>query len=128
MVVRPLKGQDAFNIVMRSGRRSTSGPLSLTAAFNVDSLPKESISVGVTIGKRTAKRAVIRNRVKRLLRESVRQIVPSRAVALSSAGIHSVVLVWRSAPEAPKLLRLSDVQPHVESALDHVISVCSRNV
>ena len=128
MVVRPLKGQDAFNNVMRSGRRTTSGPLSLSAMSNRELIPIHVLSFGVTIGKKTAKRAVMRNRVKRLLRESIRQVIPSRSLQLSTAGIHTVVLVWRSAPTAPKLLRLIDVKPHVEAALDHVISVCSKNV
>lgn len=127
MVVRPLKGQGAFNDVMRSGRRTTSGPLSLTAAFSGDRSSVETFSFGVTIGKRTAKHAVVRNRVKRLLREAVRRSVPARSQALSQAGIHTVVLVWRSAPKAPMLLRLSDVHPHVAAALDQAISVCSRN-
>ena len=128
MVVRPLKGQDAFNNVMRSGRRTTSGPLSLSAMSNRDHIPVGILSFGVTIGKKTAKRAVMRNRVKRLLRESIRQIIPTRSLLLSNAGIHTLVLVWRSAPSASKLLRLTDVKPHVEAALDHVISVCRQHV
>mgnify|MGYP002335995853 CR=1 FL=1 len=127
MVVRPLKGQGAFNDVMRSGRRTTSGPLSLTAAFSADRSSVETLNCGVTIGKRTAKRAVVRNRVKRLLREAIRQSIPIRSQALSRAGIHTVILVWRSAPQAPMLLRLADVRPHVAAALDQAISVCSRN-
>jgi len=127
MVVRPLKGLDAFSDVLRSGRRITSGPLSLSAVSHRGHVPGETLICGVTIGKRTAKRAVVRNRVKRLLREAIRQTVPTRSQDIAASGIHTVVLVWRMAPLAPKLLRLSDVRMHVELALDKAIIVCRKN-
>lgn len=127
LVVRPLKGLNAFSDVLRSGRKTTSGPLLLTAVSSAEANTRNTLFCGVTIGRRTAKRAVVRNRVKRLLRESIRQILPVRSGVISELGIHTLVLVWRSAPEAPGLLRLSDVRAHVAIALDHAITVCRKH-
>jgi ribonuclease P protein component len=126
MVLRPLKGVGTFSDVLRSGRRTTSGPLSLTACLRADDTPHEPLLVGVSIGRRTARRAVVRNRVKRLLREALREAVRTRAEALGGSRIGTLVLVWRAEPDGVRSIHLRDVVPHVEAALDHAITVCAR--
>jgi len=99
-----------------------SGPLSLTAAPAADALAApEQIQYGVGIPKRVAPLAVARNRVKRLLRESVRRQVCRRADELSARGFNRLIFLWRQAPAAPMLLRLSDVEAHVERALEKLM-------
>lgn len=121
MVCRPLKGAHAFDYVMRSGRRVTSGPLLLSAVSHATASSATVLRVGVTIGKRVAPRAVDRNRVKRLLRHAVRAFVRNIE---SSSVVHldAVVLIWRKRPEAPGLLRLADVQEAVNHAMRTVLS------
>ncbi|HBB25577.1 MAG TPA: hypothetical protein DCZ59_04865 [Bacteroidetes bacterium] len=122
MDCRPLKGFGAFEETLRSGRRVTSGPLSLTAAPMSDAhAAPEQIQYGVGIPKRVARLSVARNRVKRLLRESVRRHVCRRADELSAHGFVRLVFLWRQAPTAPMLLRLRDVEPHVERALEKLM-------
>lgn len=128
MDCRPLKGFGAFEETLRSGRRVTSGPLSLTAALVRDpQAPFDAIRYGVGIPKRIAPRAVSRNRVKRLLRESVRRHVCSRADEIGSSGYDRLVFLWRQAPASPMLLRLSDVEPHVERAIAKLMSTKPRS-
>lgn len=121
MVVRPLKGHGAFNDVLRSGRRVTSGPLSLTAIGSLPSSQTLTVRCGVTVGKNTARKAVVRNRIKRLLREALRFHVPAKGSRIANSGIHSMVLIWRNAPSSPKLISLDDVRTHVGSAIDRAI-------
>lgn len=100
----------------------TSGPLSLTAAPTAEAqAAHEHIQYGVGIPKRVAPLAVARNRVKRLLRESVRRHVCRRADELSAHGYGRLVFLWRQAPAAPMLLRLRDVESHVERALEKLM-------
>lgn len=124
MVCRPLKGAHAFDYVMRSGRRVTSGPLLLSAVPHTEQTGPASramLRVGVTIGKRVAPRAVDRNRVKRLLRHAVRAF--ARSSQLNGLDhLDAIVVIWRQRPEAPGLLRLADVQHHVDVALTKVLT------
>lgn len=119
---RPLKGFGAFEEILRSGRRITSGPLSLTAELNPGAMETgKPVFVGVTIAKRIAPRAVMRNRVKRLLRESARHHVSSRSHALHECGIGRMIFIWRQAPPSPMQLRLADVEMHMAEALDKLL-------
>ncbi len=125
---RPLKGFGAFEEILRSGRRVTSGPLSLTAESKQPSIDSAApILVGVTIAKRIAPRAVMRNRVKRLLRESARQQVSVRTHELHELGIGRLIFIWRQAPSSPMKLRLADVAPHMTEALDKLLRQASLN-
>ncbi len=99
----------------------TSGPLLLSAVPHAGETSQTILRVGVTIGKRVAPRAVDRNRVKRLLRHAVRAYV-------KTSGHHgikhldAIVVIWRQRPQAPGLLRLADVQHHVDLALAKLFS------
>lgn len=117
MVLRPLKGYRSFEEVLRSGRRVTSGPLLLAALPNEAS--SEVTFVGVGVPKRVAPKAVVRNRIKRLMRASV------RACMLESGTLQTglrVVLLWRSAPTHPAEIDLADVQRYVAKGLTKLTS------
>ncbi len=98
----------------------------MTACVRAEEAPDDLLVFGVSIGRRTARRAVVRNRVKRLLREALRQAVRSRTEALGASRIGTLVLVWRAEPEGVRSIGLQDVAPHVETALDHAITVHTR--
>lgn len=122
MDCRPLKGFGAFEDTLRSGRRVTSGPLSLSAATPAEgAASNDDLLFGVAISKRIARRAVQRNRVKRLLRESVRRHVGPRADEIRAAGFSRLVFRWRQAPSSPMLLHLRDVEPFVQEAVGRLL-------
>lgn len=125
---RPLKGFGAFEEILRSGRRITSGPLSLTAELKPVALdPGMPVLVGVTIAKRIAPRAVLRNRVKRLLRESARQHVSARTNELHERGIGRLIFIWRQAPASAMQLRLDEVEAHMIETLDKLLRQASSH-
>jgi ribonuclease P protein component len=62
--------------------------------------PVEPVRLGITIAKRWAKRAVDRNRLKRIVRESFRDAVPTLATAARAAG-HAVDVSIRLVSPVP---------------------------
>lgn len=112
MVVRPLKGYRSFEDVLRSGRRVTSGPLLLAALPGQDG--ESETLVGVGVPKRVARKAVTRNRIKRLMRVAVIGTLANDVPELEGSR---VVCLWRNAPEHPAMIRLSDVERHVRNAV-----------
>lgn len=129
MVLRPLKGFGAFESAVRTGRRVTVGPLSLTVGKSTivrgsgsDSGSgsgglDDTILYGVSVPKRIAKSAVVRNRIKRLLRVSLRRVLTDYEEQCRVAGITTIVTIWRDAPDSASLIRLHDVLPVVEKAV-----------
>ncbi len=113
-----------FSEVLRSGRRVTSGPLSLCAQIHGEGAVQGTLRFGVSIGKRVAPSAVVRNRVKRLLRAALRQCIPGAAEHIEARRITSVVLLWKVAPSRASDIGLRDVLPHVENAVRQLITVC----
>ena len=116
MVCRPLKGAHAFDYVMRSGRRVTSGPLLLAALPGQTSDQQTLLGVGVP--KRVARKAVTRNRIKRLLRAAFQS---SLAGGLTQLDGVKMVCLWRNAPEHPALVTLPDVERHVRLGIQKLL-------
>ncbi|MBU3742563.1 MAG: hypothetical protein FGM24_09815 [Candidatus Kapabacteria bacterium] len=115
MDARPLKGNNAVAAALRSPLRLSSGPLAVTIGFT--EAPSSQLSYVVSASRRVIRRAVVRNRIKRLLREALRRSVRLHGTQYAAAGLSTVFAVWRTPPAASMRLRLSDVEPHVQSLL-----------
>ena len=116
MVVRPLKGYRSFEDVLRSGRRVTSGP-HLLAALPGQSTDQQTL-LGVGVPKRVARKAVTRNRIKRLLRTAFDSTFAGGLPQLDGARL---VCLWRNAPEHPALISLPDVERHVRLGIQKLM-------
>jgi ribonuclease P protein component len=143
--VRPLKGFEAFSAVFRRGIKFSAGKLSaffvfvpLPRAEDTGSvlLPEEwTISCGVTTKKGT-RPAVLRNRIKRLLRESLRTTFADfpRHSQPNEVGIRvmrsiemmpqTAIIVWHDIPKHPQRLRQADVQEAVSILYDKILRHC----
>lgn len=122
MVVLPLKGYNSFDEILRSGRRVSSGPLLLT--LNCEETASSYLYVGVAISKRVAKHAVVRNRIKRLLRVAARNAIREHQEQCQHVLAAQMILIWRKAPSHPMQIQLSDVQPYVSQALLKALTLC----
>lgn len=124
-----LKGFEAFQDVLSRGKRFTSQGITGFVLFKTDlsnspKSPRSTIHFGVTAKKRT-RPAVMRNRIKRLLRESLRLSLkknPPRKPAHKSQVpvqeiVEAIVLIGMYVPEKPQLLHLHDVLPGVQTIL-----------
>jgi len=125
MVLRPLKGYRTFSTAFEKGNRFVSGPLVLSVVYHpADTVVDGHIGFGVTVSRRKARTAVMRNRIRRLLREAIRASVARYEGPCRDSRIATIVAVWRSTPAAPMLLRLHHVQPIVDTLLQRALAAC----
>ena len=117
-----IKGKKLFSDVFQKGQRFFennsmavvffAGPQDKFASDNF----VRSIFYSVSVPKKNAKKAVVRNRIKRLMRESLRQFCLSNdedAICL----ISHISFVWRNAPDHPALICLDDVKHEIYSLM-----------
>lgn len=122
---KPIKKYDAFSVVFRKGTKLKTKNLFSSVIFNENIASKKchTIYYGVTISKKIAKKAVIRNRIKRLLRESIRFLLKKEYMEINFAIIDSIILVWQIAPKYPKEISLDYVTPAVKNILEQAFNL-----
>lgn len=124
-MIRPLKGKKRFSNAYRLGVNFYKKPAKArvcfknTACFKLEPGEENTLFIGVSISKRTAKKAVVRNRIKRLLRESVRRIAKEYDKACIEA-ISSIIIMWYYAPKKPGMIGLNEVLPVVRRLFDEI--------
>mgnify|MGYP001544482358 FL=1 len=114
-ILKPLKGFNSFQEVMKNGKRFRSKNLLASVQFCSDN--ENEIYFGVSIGKKKARKAVVRNRVKRLLRESLRKKAKENAFP---KRLKKIILIRLSAPEKPGLINLKDINPEIEILVNNI--------
>jgi ribonuclease P protein component len=122
IILRPLKGKLAIADLFNNGRRIHSDSSMAFVKLRNSVTPDETVIVSyvVSISKRTAKKAIIRNRIKRLLRESLRLSAMEPALVDKISRLESIILLWRKAPEHHKLIHLKDILPIVQRMLNSI--------
>ena len=131
-----LKGSTPFSATLRTGKRFTHGIVTVVIRFRThanreEEYSQEAVSVGVSIRKKTAKKATVRNRAKRLLRVSVRQVLGEfESLGYFEAGcpFERMIVFCNSAPSVPSLLRLQDVLADVRNALRAAIEYYQQRI
>ncbi|MGA2297541.1 MAG: ribonuclease P protein component [FCB group bacterium] len=119
-MLKPIKGKKIFSQVYQSGKRFYEKDASAIACFR-GKLP-ESVSndlityYAVVIGKRTEKKAVVRNRIKRLLRESIK--LSFKEFEDYNKIFEYLIVGWKTSPGHPGLIHLKDVEPVVRKLLN----------
>jgi RNase P protein component len=93
------------------------GPARITVASTKWDGFSQIIHVAVIVGKRSCPKAVVRVRIRRLLRIAVRDVITEHQDLFRKSAINSVVVAWRSAPALPSLIHLGDVEPYVKDAM-----------
>ncbi len=127
--LKPLKGYNAFAKVFKAGAKVYSKNAASVICFRgqcEDLKIKKSeplfdnnvIFYGVSVSRKRAKKAVVRNRIKRLLRESLRQTIENYIENTADPQIKIIIITWTGkTPQRPTLIRLDDVKPAVEEIL-----------
>lgn len=133
IIASPLKGKVKFDKLFASGRRFNSADLSAVVKFNgigpKGPFPngKYEFRFAVIVPKRNAKRAVLRNRIKRLLRESVRKATRDKSLGEGFLSIDNIAFLWRNAPPKPGLIRLAQAELAVGNLLNRIFEFAKRN-
>jgi len=115
--IKPLKGYKIFNRVFNDSYKYKSSKLLLVVKFDEDS--SDDLFLGVSTSKRNSKKAVCRNRVKRLLRESIREINKETG---SLIYFKNIILIWQVPLDKPSLLNYNEVLNEVKGLLSRAIS------
>ena len=121
VTLRTIKGYDSFSKVFQSGKRfrfnSANAAVIFSDAKKTNCDFQHTIYYGVSVGKKTAKKAVIRNRIKRLMRESFRISVKNLEIE-KIIVIEKIVFTYYFAPLHPMQIKLQDVLPAVKNILE----------
>lgn len=115
--IKPLKGFNIFSDVFKIAQKKRSN--SLLIAFTISDTIQEELYLGVAAPKKLVKKAVCRNRIKRLLRESVRQLNKENSDLFMN--VKQIILIWQVPLQSPKLLHLNEVKEEVKNLLSTAI-------
>jgi len=110
MKIRPVKGVRAVREAFAGPLRVRSGPIAATAVVASGSPNMQYV---VTVARARMRRAVDRNRIKRILREALRMAAKEQADNIRLVGLQTIVLFWRG-DISPRTVGLSDAMPHVK--------------
>lgn len=129
-ILKPIKGKKIFDeLFAKSSKFYHKDCLAIIRFIEKSNQVNPSsvriIFYAVGISKKTARKAVIRNRVKRLLRESLKQLSDDNIQLFDN--LEYLVIMWKWAPANQKLIRLNDVKPSVEKVLRNVQNQFSKN-
>jgi len=135
--LQPVKGFQAFSNAFTAGKKFHTERLTASFCYG-DNPALEQIKqktntnsdvtlFGITVAKKRSKKAVVRNRIKRLLRQSVNEIFNKREAGLAGGKIGSVIITWKTAPSHPKLISLNIVKQDVEAVIFSALSYYERN-
>lgn len=113
-----LAGSKAFKAVLAGRLRFSNELLTLYMAQNNCGYPRVGISVGKSLGK-----AVLRNRLKRLLREAFR-----RSQEQIPAGFDYVVMFSRRLSESSESAKQAITSEQIKSALLLLVSNASKKI
>jgi ribonuclease P protein component len=121
---KPIKGYNVFYNTFKKGKKLKTEHILTSVVFNnnITNDKPHTIYYGVTISKRLAKKAIIRNRVKRLLRESIRLLI-KEFEATDLALIDNIVLMWQVAPKYPKGISLNYVMSAVKNIFEQALNL-----
>lgn len=131
--IESLKGFNSYLKVYKSSKRFNHPVASLAVCYKPcdielkQNIGNGKIIYGITVTKRTAKKAVVRNRIKRLIRESLRQYFKKRC-DLENCQLKIIIITWKKAPHRPSLIRLNDVSPVIEKLLQDACKYYSKKL
>ena len=100
-----LKKKDEITLLFEKGKWKNSGNLRIIILKNHPDLLTENVKLGVSVSKRYFKKAVYRNRIKRLLRECYRL---NKDLFKESFGEKTVAMLFWVSPELPE--KFQDVE------------------
>lgn len=115
--IKSIKGYQSFSNLFKIAHKKRNNKL-LTAYTYNENNPKY-LFLGVSVPKKIIKKSVCRNRVKRLLRESIRQINKENVELLEN--IEQLILIWQNGLDKPSQIKLQDVKEEVKDILSKAL-------
>ncbi|GAB1430420.1 hypothetical protein MASR2M18_12530 [Ignavibacteria bacterium] len=127
MTVVSLKGKSRIANVFRFGRRFSSPQATVIAMRGGENRIVGGVELMAVIRKKTARKSVVRNRIRRLVRESLRRIAAEYADAGREFPARTIIVLWNFAPAHPALLRLDTVMAVLRPLLERACKFHSKS-
>ena len=118
--LKSIKEKKRFDEFIKSAERFyvSDAAIFVTYVNPKDRAGKNILEYAVSVRKKQARKAVVRNRIKRLLRECLRQKIKDEFWANKLSRFDKILIVWANAPQHPGLISLQQVCPVVEKLID----------
>ncbi len=126
--IKSIKGFGVFSAVWQAGKKIKKYPVLASVVYDLEGVEinpyrleimsePDMLFIGVSVSKRRAKKAVVRNRVKRLMRESARIVL--KEMEEQDVGISYKAICFSSlkAPKKPKDMVLADILPAIRKTM-----------
>ena len=124
----PVKGKKNFDYIFSHSRKFFVNAAGAIVCFKnraeiVDNLNTETLVLqyAVTVRKKNCRKAVVRNRIKRLLRVALRELSAQENYKNMLINIKALVLVWNSTITHPGLINLKVVKQEIVKLMDKII-------
>lgn len=134
MNIKTVKGRIQVTSAFKKGKRFSlpEAMVSVRSRFYAQEYdaPKNSensLFIVCSVRKKIAPHAVIRNRLKRLVKESVRQYIRTHADKKNISILLTLAFNWNIAPKRPLEIALQDIYPIVQQLLDNACEYFARN-
>ena len=123
-----LKGKKKLQEVYSFGKKFYTENISSIIVYDFESI-SFPMELAVTVRKKINRKAVTRNRIKRLMRESLRlciKEIPEQDESNGSFFIKYIVLYWRHQIDEPRRLKLGKVKSEVAAILEKASNYSKR--
>lgn len=125
----PIKGFNSFKKAYSLSKKYRYDNFTIAICpRNVDLLIKgknpspNKIYCGISIPKKIFKKAVVRNRIKRLIKETLRQYIKINQNNPNLQAILVILVIWNGPIiQNPRQIKLNDVQLLITNALDQIV-------
>ena len=119
LVLKPIKGKKKFDEFFKTARKFYLTDAAVFVTYRQQNeKDKRTLEYAVIVRKKNARKAVVRNRIKRLLRECLRQLAKDDGMSEKLAQFDKIMIVWANAPAHPMLIRLAQVCQTVRKLID----------
>ena len=77
----------------------------------------------IVVRKKVARKSVVRNRVRRLVREALRRQLGEMEKQNAPVPVQTIIILWNSAPSRPSMLRLESVSQILRPLIERACGV-----
>ncbi len=121
--LKSIKGKKKFNEFFKSAKKFYLNDAAIFVTYKNDTADTQSsvLEYAVTVRKKDAKKAIIRNRIKRLLRVCLSQFAKNEETAEKLIQFDKILIVWANTPKHHKLIKLEQVCPVVENLIEKAL-------
>ena len=118
--LKSIKGKKKFDIFFQSAKKFYLQDAAIFVSYKKCEANDRNnlLEFALSVRKKNARKAVVRNRIKRLLRECLREFAKNDAMSEKLLRFDKVLIVWANAPKHPMLIKLDQVCPVVEQLID----------